>query len=504
MQKRLFIKNGMIMAACALIIRSLAMMFRVYLSEQIGSEGLGIYQLILTVYAFFALISTSGISITVTRLVSDCLARCENVKAVSVTERILLFSVIFSTALAAVLFSCADILGGVFLRDVRTVPALKLLAPSMPFMSFSAVLRGYFTAQRKMLRTAGEQLLEQVSEIGMCVFVFTFFAPKNLAAACCAAVSGTTAAEVLSFVYSLILYLCDIKRLGKKREPVRKLFRQAAPIALPCTASSGLRSGLAAVENMLIPAGLMKFGADSAQALSEYGMIGGMAMPVIVFPSVFILPFASLVITEMSQANALNHKKSISHIAERMISATLKYSIPVMFIFIFFSDEIGRLIYHSDKAGFYIAALAPVVPLMYLDSSVDGMLKGLNKQTSYLIYNVIDSVIRVILTYFLLPVTGAAGVVFIIIFSELLNTSMSVWGLIRVTKLKIHLFDNIILPAVCILIPCLISTILPDLFGGTADLFLKLFLCLGFYCPTIMICHFSRRGFSAERKAVLF
>ena len=481
MQKRLFLKNGAIMAGSALIIRSLGMMFRVYLADSIGSEGLGIYQLILTAYAFFAMICTSGLTITVTRLAGDYIAEGRPEKAGYVTEKCLIFSLILSSALGLALFLSADKIGTDFLHDERTVLSLRVLAPSLPFMAFSAVLRGYFSAKRKMLRTAGEQLLEQTVEIAVCVSIFTFFSPKTIEYACCSVSLGTTCAEILSFVYSFILYAFDKKRLNRKSVKVERLFACALPIALPCMASSGLRSGLSAIENILIPSGLIKYGADSSTALSEYGIISGMAMTVIVFPSVFILPFASLIIPEMSQASILHHNNGIKHMAERMFSATLKYSLPIMFIFIFFADGIGRAVYNSEKAGFYIAALAPVVPLMYLDSSVDGMLKGLNEQTSYLICNVIDSIIRVILTYLLLPVLGAMGVVIVIIFSELLNTSLSLIRLMQVTHLRLKVFDSVIRPIICILIPCLLLPFLPKIGTDQTDICIRLILCIAFY-----------------------
>ncbi len=475
------------MAGSALIIRSLGMVFRVYLADSIGSEGIGIYQLILTAYTFFAMICTSGLTITVTRLVGDYIAENRPEKAGYVTEKCLIFSLIFSSVLGFILFLSADKIGTGFLHDERTVLSLKVLAPSLPFMAFSAVLRGYFSAKRKMLRTAGEQLLEQTVEIAVCVGIFTFFSPKTTEYACCSVSMGTTSAEIISFIYSFILYISDKKRINRKSEKVKHLFTCAVPIALPCMASSALRSGLSAIENILIPAGLMKYGADSGSALSEYGIISGMAMTIIVFPSVFILPFASLIIPEMSQANILHRNNGIKHMAERMFSATLEYSIPIMFIFIFFAYDIGNAVYNSEKAGFYIAALAPVVPLMYLDSSVDGMLKGLNEQTSYLICNLIDSIIRVILTYFLLPVFGPAGIVAVIISSELLNTSLSLIRLMQVTHLKIKVFDSVIRPAICILIPCLLLNFLPKSGIVQLDVCIKIILCITSYLFGMLI-----------------
>lgn len=480
-KKKQFIRNGIILTVTSLLIRIISMSFRIYLSDKIGAEGIGLYQLVLTVYLFFSTVTTSGISLTVTRLVTDYNARNEPSKAKYVTYKCLVISVIISIICGFILFVFADFIGTSFLKDGRTVLSLKILAPSLPFMAFSACLRGYFYAGRKTLQTSGEQLLEQVIEIGVFIFIFTYFSPNELSYACCAIVAGTTCAEFISFFYSLILYFADSRKQKCQCEKVQYLGRKILPIALPVTASSCLRSGLSAIENVLIPSGLKKHGANYTRALSQYGIISGMAMPVLVFPSVFILPFATLIIPEMSQASVEKRKNGIHHMTEKMFRLTLLYSLPVMVIFMFFAGQIGEILYHSNETGFYIALLAPVVPLMYLDSVVDGILKGLNEQVSYLAYNIIDSVIRVILTYILLPKLGIAGVVIVIIVSELLNTSLSIARLLKITGIRIMIFDWIIRPLICICVPCFISTIIPPFSSPTFNLICKISFCCLFY-----------------------
>lgn len=486
-QKKQFIKNGIILTVTTLIIRIIGMWFRIYMSGKIGAEGIGLYQLVLTVYVFFVTITTSGMNLTVTRLVTDLIVQNEFSKAKYVTYKCLIASVLISIAFGICLFSFSNFIGINFLKDERTVLSLKILAPSLPFMAFSACLRGYFYARRKILRTSGEQLLEQVIEISIFVFIFTFFSPNNLTYACCAVVIGTTAAEFISFFYSLVLYVADLRTFRCKSEKVSHLARKIVPIAVPVTASSCLRSGLSAVENTLIPSGLKKYGADYTRALSQYGLVSGMAMPVLTFPSVFIMPFATLIIPELSQASIEKRVNGIHHIAEKMFRLTLLYSLPVMVIFMFFAKQLGVAVYNSYEAGLYITLLAPVIPLMYLDSVVDGMLKGLNEQVSYLVYNIIDSIIRVILTYMLLPKLGIWGVIIVIIVSELLNTTLSVAKLLKVTNMHLMVFDWIIRPLICICIPCLITVILPSLQNIVLDLCLKIGLCAVFYIAALYL-----------------
>ena len=463
------------MAVSALIIRSMNMFFRVFMADTIGAEGIGLYQLIISVYIFFAAVSTSGISLTATRLYSDFSAKGDYAKAKYAVRKCILISLISGAFLGAVMYVSADVAGTYFLHDVRTVPALKLLAPSLPFMAVSACIRGYFTARRQTIQTSVEQLLEQVIEMGVFALAFLFLKPDTLEKACCTAVLGTTLAEVISFVYSLICYAVDIKKLNCKSEKTDGLAKKIMPVAVPVMANSCLRSGLSAVENVLIPLGLKKNGSDSSKALAQYGIIGGMTMPVLAFPTVFILPFCSLIVTEMSEALAKRHIKSIRHITERMFCFALYYCLPVMVILLFFSKDIGNALYHNELAGQFIGILAPIVPFMYLDAVADGILKGLNEQTSYLIFNLIDAVIRVILTYLLLPKFGIMGIVAVIIISELLNTVMSIARLIKVTDIKIMVFEWILFPLMCIITPCLLVKFL------SLHFILKILICMGFY-----------------------
>ena len=162
-------------------------------------------------------------------------------------------------------------------------------------------------------------------------------------------------------------------------------------------------------------------------------MITGMVMPVITFPSAFLSSFSMLLIPELSEANAANHKKNIHYIRRAgFFKITFLFSIFICGFFVFFAKDLGLLIYHDSAPGVYLSVLAPVIPLMYLDSVVDGMLKGLNEQLSYLSYNIIDSVMRVGLILFLLPLMGLNGLIVVIFASEILNSTLSIARLMKV------------------------------------------------------------------------
>lgn len=455
MQKKTFLANAVLLTAFSLLARTIAMSFRVYLAGQIGAEGIGLYQLICTIFFFTSTFAVSGISLTVTRLVTDELAKGNEDCARAVTARCFALSLGMSFLAAAVLFFGAPGFAAL-LKDERVILPLRFLAPALPFMAVSACFRGYFYAVRKVLKTASEQLLEQVVEIGVFALLAGWLVPKGIGWACCALVIGTTLAEVVSCFYSYWLYRLEVGRKRGKARPMPGLFKKICSICLPVTASSCLRSGLSMVENMLIPAGLKRNGETYESSLQGYGMLTGMVMPVITFPSAFLTSFSLLLIPELSEANAKHHKRNIQHVTTRVFQLTLHFAIPITGVFLFFANDFSRLIYGDTASAKYIALMALVIPLMYLDHVADGMLKGLGEQLSYLSYNMIDSCIRVVLIIFLLPVCGLWGLIIVIFVSEILNSTLSIARLVKVAKLKFLAGKWILGPAACVLLPCLI------------------------------------------------
>ncbi len=456
MKKRSFILNVFFLTTATLIARIIGIIFRVYMSNKIGSEGIGLYQLITTIYFFSATFSTSGISLAVTRLVTDSIAKKE-FKAVKFSLiRCLYIGIILSSIIGFILFKFSTFLSISILHDERAILPLKILAPSLPFMAISACFRGYFFAVRQVIKTASEQLLEQIIEMIIFVSLIGSMLPKGLEYACCAIVIGTTIAEFASCFYSYFLYKNDIKKYNiKSTFNKNKIYKNIALISIPVTLSSSLRSGLNTIENILIPTGLQKCGMSETKSLSGYGLINGMVMPIIGFPSVLLFSFALLLIPEISEANAVHHTKNISYITKRVLHITFIYSIMVSGILLFFSNDFGISIYRNNEAGLYISLLSPIIPLIYMDNVVDGMLKGLNEQIHYLSYNIIDSFLRVILIIILLPRYGIRGLIIVMFFSAILNSSLSLFRLLKVTSININLIDWIIKPIISVIIVCL-------------------------------------------------
>ncbi len=477
-RKRRFFINAAIMTGSALLSRTLGMGFRVYMSNTIGANGIGLYQLICSIYFFCVTFATSGITLIATRTVTECFARGEASRGRRYTTLCLYSALTLSLVTAAVLYVFAYPICETILGDVRAVLSLRVMSLGLPFLAISACFRGYFYARRKAYITASEQLLEQIAEIVIFAALAGSLAPLGIEYACCAVAIGATGAEVLSFIYTFYLYRRDVRKIKCRICASSGFFRKAASIGVPVTLSSTVRTGLSAAENVLIPRGLNGYGHSVNDSLSKYGIIAGMAMPLLTFPSAFLLSFSTLMIPELADAAATVRKNSIRHMTEKVLRFAFLFSAPAAAVFFFFADSIGKMLFNENEVITYIRVLAPIVPLFYLDSVIDGMLKGLNEQLHYLTYNIIDSAFRVAMITLLLPIFGIKGLIIVYFASGILNTGLSLMRLIKVSEVDFNIFGWVVKPLICAVFPCIILSALQHFTSFLQNTFFTIILLL--------------------------
>lgn len=447
MKKKAFLRNAIILTLSSLAGRFLYMGFRVWLSQTIGAEGMGAYQLILSVFLPAVAISTAGVSLTVTRLVTSAMGKKCPQTIPSAVARCCAFSLFMSLAACVGLWASSDFLSEKFLGG-NSADALRILIPGLPFMALSSCMRGYFLAVRGVLRSAASEFAEQLATISLTVFAFLTFSPQTVLEACWLSMLGATVGEAVSCGCSFLLYRMHVRRFQKNKAPCTGVGRAILHITLPSTLSHAARSVLSAAENLLIPLGLRRCGSSASAALAQYGMLQGMVMPMLFFPSCFLGAFASLLIPEMSESLAAGQKKSISSVTERSLRMTLLFSIFVASFFFSFGEEIGILFYRSRESGQFLRLLAPLVPLIYLDMVTDGLLKGLDQQIRSLLYNTLDASLRVALLAGILPLFGLRGYFAILYSCGILNVTLSLSRLLKTARVRFSFLYWLILPLV--------------------------------------------------------
>lgn len=449
MRKTVFIKNALILTATSLILRFAGIIFKVWLGAIIGSEGIGLYSLIFSVHILASTFAASGISTAVTRLVAEEISLGTKKGTIKILKKAIILTLIVAALSMVILYFGADFIATGLLSDKRGAISLKILPLTLPFMGITSCLRGYFIANRSATPNAVSQIFEQAIRIILVVTLLKKFINKGLAVCCAAVVMGDAAAEILSCLLLYLIYLKNRKKLNKlcgRQRPPYPIIKKITSIALPITSGRYLNTALRTVENILVPKNLAKYALSGSSALSQFGMIKGMALPILFFPSAILNSVSTLLIPEMSEAAAKNQNLIVKTATKRILKLTSLLSFIFAAIFFVSGDKIGMLIYKSEDIGFLIKALSPIVPLMYLDSVSDGMLKGLDQQLFSFRTAIGDSLIRILLIMIILPKFGLSGFIGIMYFSNLLTCLLNVGRLTKITKASLKTINEIFLP----------------------------------------------------------
>lgn len=445
MTRRKFLYSGILASAVGVALRTVTLIFAAYISRTVGAEGVGLNTLIISAYGFALTFATSGINLTTTRLVASHMGEGRLDGIAPTLRGAAIYALAFSGAATAVLAGLSGFFATVCLGDTRAVIPLQVLSVSLIPSAMLGVISGYFVARRAVVRNSLIQLFSQAVRIAVTVAMLIAIAERGVTAAVLAICMGVALSELLSCVFAAVLFAFDRARLHK--DGARGVsISPVAEMAMPLALSAYVRSGLLSVEHSIIPRRLRDRGDSPADALSSFGGLHGMALPMVIYPMTPLSSFATLLMPEFAESEGAGDSARMSRIARSAISLTLGYATLAAVLLFVFSEDLGYAVYGSYSAGYFISVLAPVVPIMYVDHVVDSMLKGIGEQVYSMWVNIIDSALSVLLVWLLIPALGIEGYAIVIIVMEAFNFALSYIRLSRRVRISVDPVSAFVIP----------------------------------------------------------
>ncbi len=425
-------KSAILLTLANLIIRSVSMLFQVYLTGQIGAVGIGLMQLIMTVYGFSLTVGTSGLRVAAMYLSAEeyGLRRPEGIR--QAMAWCLGTGVVLSAAVGGTMAAGADWLALYWVKDLRAAASLRLLGISLPLSCISAILTGYFTAVGQVGRLVAVEIADRIVTVAATVWLLGLGVSSDLSHACLSVVGGGALASVGSVAVLLVMLLRNFRGCEKEKQPL-SMSRRLRKLCVPVALNDYLRSGLGTLEQFLIPYGLTRFGGSRTGALGSYGIIQGMVFPVMMFPTVVLFAVADLLIPELARSKAENRQNRIRRMTEVCLQKGVVFSGVIAGLLLVLADPLGLLLYGSTEAGLYLRLFAPLVPVLYLDCIVDGMHKGLGQQVYCVRVNTLTNLLDVVGLFLLLPRWGIGGYLFTYAVTHCINFYLSLRRLLQIS-----------------------------------------------------------------------
>jgi stage V sporulation protein B len=452
-------KGTIILTLAGFITRFIGFFYKIFLSNTMGAERLGIYQLIFPVFSICFTIFATGIQTSISRLVAAEIGK-RNPKNVNKILRIsLLLSVSAALLLSVLVYFSADYIASRFLLEPRSTSSLRILAYAFPFCGVTSCINGYYYGLKKAGVPASTQLLEQLTRVFVVYLIAVPAGNGNLTVTCELAVLGVVIGEIVSCIYNFLsLFVTKSpKKLiltgpdpNAKASCRKKITKDLLILSVPLSANRLLINILHSIETVLIPTMLRRFGLSTAASLSTYGILNGMSFPFIMFPTAVINALAVLLLPTVSEAQAVGNEERIGKTSAISIKYSLIIGIISTGIFIIFGKDLGSSVFHNEEAGSYLLVLAWLCPFIYMTTTLGSIINGLGKAHITFINSVIGSLSKILLITLLIPSRGISGYLIALLIGQLIITSLDTFAVIKYVHFHFDAVNNIVKPGIIV------------------------------------------------------
>ena len=450
-----FISGTLILTVTGLAGRLVGFFYRIFLSRTIGEEGMGIYQLIFPVFGLFCALCCGCFETAISRFVA---AQTSARRQSCFFGAGLFLSLVFSSCAALLVWLLAKPIAIYILLEERCTPLLQLIALALPFSGLHACINGYYYGLKKATQPALSQFLEQAVRVASVFLIWQVSVSRGGTLTPSGAITGTLLGEVASVLF-LAGSLCFQRTGGSLSgaaadgsDTFRRSCGLIMAMALPLMANRLCISLLQSAEAIMIPSRLRLYGLDSQAALSLYGVLTGMSMPFILFPSTLTNSAAVMLLPAVAQAQADGSEGRITNSLRKSVHLCLLLGILCTGIFLLFGDEMGQIVFQSATAGNFITILAWLCPFLYLGTTLGSILNGLGMTGITFTNNLVCLLIQLAFVVFLVPRFGILACLWGMLAGELVLAGLHLKALRKPYPFVFSPAKSILIPAAVIAI----------------------------------------------------
>lgn len=447
---RKFFKTVAIVSIFSISEKFLGFLYRIYLSRTIGAEGIGLYQVALSVFGLLYTFCCSGVPVTVSRLMAKYNAQNQKERVQKVITAGLCFTLLITIPVCALFYIFGGRLSFLF-ADARSINIFLVILPGLVFTCVYSVLRGVFWGNKDFLPYSIIELLEEICMIVVGIILINF--SQNVYQGAFRAGVAVLVSYILSFSLAVAVFFIRKNKLKNPLSEFKPLIYSATPVTAMRTASS-LTSSLISI---ILPFRLVSAGFTEAGAIKAFGSAMGQAMPILTIPTTLIGSFTLVLIPEISENFYNNRHYYLKRDVEKAIKLTSVLTLVFIPVFFVCGEELGVLLFGEYECGKYVTATSFLMIFMSLSSISTSMLNSMGLETKTMLYYLLGGALMLLCIWFLPPLCGIYSLIIGFCFIYGLTTILNLILLNKNCKLK-PTYKVFLLKA------CL--TIIPSIFFG--------------------------------------
>lgn len=387
--KEKFIKSIFILLIGGLLTKVLGMIIKIVMSRLMGTEGLGLYMMVLPTFSLFIGLGQFGLPTALSKLIAE--KKKNNIR---LFFSILPISIIINIILIITILLIAPVLSKNLLHDPRCYLPILAIAVVIPFTSLSSICRSYFFGKERMAPHVISNLVEDIVRLSLMIIGIPFFLPKGLEYAVCFIILSNTISEFASIVILLIFLPKKVQIKKSDLIPKKDYMKESLSIGIPNTTGRLIGSIGYFLEPILLTTTLLAIGYSNKYITTEYGILSGYAMPLLLLPSFFTMAISQALLPVVSREYAKRNYESVKRKIKQAIYYSLLIGIPVTIFFIFLPEIPLRFIYHTTEGTNYIRFLAPICLFQYIQSPLSSSLDAMGKSKDGMTATLLGQIVR--------------------------------------------------------------------------------------------------------------
>ena len=415
------LKGTAILAMAGIMVKILGAVFKIPLNALIGTEGLAYYGYAYPLYSLFLVISTAGIPVAISRMVSERIAIHDYVSAQRVFKisRLLMFGI--GIVSFAICFFGAEFMAEYIYKDPGALWPIKAIAPALIFVPIMSSYRGYFQGTQNMNPTAISQFVEQIVRVAVGLAMAVFLLDLGLDAAAAGATFGATMGAVGGLAAIAVIYRLNKKSIQhqiehntrkERRETSSDIIKKILMIAVPITVGASIAPIVSFADSAIVVRRLLESGYSTDVARDLWGQLSGYCTTMIGLPQVITQGIAVSMVPAIAAAFFLNNKEDLRENMNMGMRISMIIGMPCAIGMMALAEPILLFIFATD-ADTTAAAInaAPTlqimcigVVLMALLSTTNGILQGIDKQLLPVKNEAIGAIVKIVVTYILVGI----------------------------------------------------------------------------------------------------
>jgi len=446
--RQTFLQGTLILIVAGMITRFLGFINRLVVARLMGEEGIGLYMMALPTLFLMITLSQIGLPIAISKRISEATALGQTWKIKQIMIVAITLTSLLSISLTVLIFLGTPLIAEHLFTDERTIFPLMAMAPAIPLITLTSVLRGYFQGKHNMKPQSYALIIEQVVRITAVVICVKIALPYGVEFAAAAAMISLIIGEISALIFmvyqfhkykNIILRKQFFSQFSKGKQTMKELFS----IALPTTGSRLINSISSFIEPILIVQCLAFAGFTTTVATKQYGELMGYALPLLFLPTFITNSLSIALIPTISEAEAKNLRSMIHFRIHQAIRLSFASGAIATVIISIFAVPILKYMYGTSDASKFLIFMAPFYLLLYFQAPLQATLQALDLAKFALKNSIIGILVKLVVLIFLTshPSFGMMGVAIAMSIHVVLMTLLHLSTLYQEIQFKIATKD---------------------------------------------------------------